>query len=172
VGILEQGGAEAIVPDLMDYILYSTFNARFRFRYLAGTKLNMELSNFASYYIQRFRKVLRSELEQSERFHPPTPIEELADKASQILSLGNQTGEGWLVTAEMMELIGQGTNNIVCVQPLACLPNHIAGKGMFRPIKERYPSANIVPIDYDPGISSVNQMNRIKLMLAVAFQKL
>ncbi len=172
VSILEEGGAEAIVPDLMDYILYSTFNARFRFRYLAGSKLNMQFSNFAAYYINRFRKSLRKELEMSERFHPPTPIDELAGMASSILSLGNQTGEGWLVTAEMLELIEQGTTNIICVQPLACLPNHIAGKGMFKPIKEMYPSANIIPIDYDPGISGVNQLNRIKLMLSVAYKNM
>lgn len=172
VSILEEGGAEAIVPDLMDYILYSAYNARFRFRYLAGSKLNMKASDFAAYYIHRFRRLLSKELEQSKRFHPPTPIEELAKMASGVLSLGNQTGEGWLVTAEMLELIEQGTNNIICVQPLACLPNHIAGKGMFKPIKERYPSANIIPIDYDPGISSVNQLNRIKLMLSVAFKNI
>ncbi len=172
VSILEEGGAEAIVPDLMDYILYTAFNARFRFRYLAGSKLNMKASDFVTYYIQRFRKRLSKELEQSKRFHPPTPIEELAKLASGVLSLGNQTGEGWLVTAEMLELIGQGTDNIICVQPLACLPNHIAGKGMFKPIKERYPTANIVPIDYDPGISTVNQLNRIKLMLSIAFKNI
>lgn len=172
VSILEEGGAEAIVPDLMDYILYSAYNARFRFQYLAGSKLNMKASDFAAYYIHRFRRLLSKELEQSKRFHPPTPIEELAKMASGVLSLGNQTGEGWLVTAEMLELIGQGTDNIICVQPLACLPNHIAGKGMFKPIKEKYPSANIIPIDYDPGISSVNQLNRIKLMLSVAFKNI
>ena len=172
VSILEEGGAEAIVPDLMDYILYSAYNARFRFRFLAGSKLNMRASDFAAYYIHRFRELLSRELARSKRFHPPTPIEELAEMASGVLSLGNQTGEGWLVTAEMLELIVQGTDNIICVQPLACLPNHVAGKGMFKPIKERYPAANIIPIDYDPGISSVNQLNRIKLMLSVAIKKI
>ncbi|MHB8130502.1 MAG: acyl-CoA dehydratase activase-related protein, partial [Mobilitalea sp.] len=172
VNILEQGGAEAVVPDLMDYFLYSTFNSSFRFRYLAGTKLNMQLSEFATNYIMRYRNIVKLELEQSKRFMAPTPISELAHMASSILSLGNQTGEGWLVTAEMMEFIEQGTSNIICVQPLACLPNHIAGKGMFKPLKERYPQANIMPIDYDPGISNVNQMNRIKLMLSVAMKNM
>ena len=172
VNILEQGGAEAVVPDLMDYFLYSTFNSGFRFRYLAGTKLNMQLSDFATNYIMRYRNIVKLELEQSKRFMAPTPISELAHMASSILSLGNQTGEGWLVTAEMMEFIEQGTSNIICVQPLACLPNHIAGKGMFKPLKERYPQANIMPIDYDPGISNVNQMNRIKLMLSVAMKNM
>ena len=172
VGILEQGGAEAVVPDLMDYFLYSAYNARFKFKNLAGSKLTMEVCNFAISYIQRCRKTMVTELEKSRHFLPPTPIEELAEMASGILSLGNHTGEGWLVTAEMLEFIGQGTCNIICVQPLACLPNHITGKGMFKPVKERYPSANIIPLDYDPGISSVNQLNRIKLMLSVAMKNL
>ncbi|MBH1940598.1 2-hydroxyacyl-CoA dehydratase [Mobilitalea sibirica] len=172
VSILEQGGAEAVVPDLMDYILYSTFNSRFRFKYLAGTKLNMELSNLAAAYIERYRKVMKKELEKSSRFLPLTPIEELAHMASSVLSLGNMTGEGWLVTAEMLEYIEHGIKNIICVQPLACLPNHITGKGMFKPLKKKYPEANIIPIDYDPGISSVNQLNRIKLMLSVAMKSL
>lgn len=170
VNIIEQEGAEAIVPDLMDYLLYSSYNARFRYKYLAGKRLNMTLGNLAGDYMQRARKVLVRELGKSNRFHPPTPIGELAEMASKVLSLGNQTGEGWLVTAEMIEFIEQGTDNIICVQPLACLPNHVAGKGMIKPVKELYPFANIVPIDYDPGISSVNQLNRIKLMLANAFK--
>ncbi|MDF2942715.1 MAG: hypothetical protein K0S01_1573 [Herbinix sp.] len=171
ITILEQGGAEAIVPDLMDYFLYSTFNSGFRFRYLAGKKLDQQLGAFATNYIMSYRNIMKSELEHSKRFTPPTPIGELAHMASSVLSLGNQTGEGWLVTAEMLEFIEQGTNNIICVQPLACLPNHIAGKGMFKPIKERYPQANIMPIDYDPGISNVNQLNRIKLMLSIAIKE-
>jgi predicted nucleotide-binding protein (sugar kinase/HSP70/actin superfamily) len=172
ISILEQGGAEAVVPDLMDYFLYSTFNSRFRFRYLAGKKLDQQLSAFATNYIMSYRNIMKLELEHSKRFTPPTPIRELAHMASSVLSLGNQTGEGWLVTAEMMEFIEQGTNNIICVQPLACLPNHVAGKGMFKPLKERYPQANIMPIDYDPGISNVNQLNRIKLMLSIAMKEL
>ena len=172
VGIIEQEGAEAVVPDLMDYLLYSSYNARFRYKYLAGKKLNMQLGNLAGSYIQGFRRVMRRELEKSNRFHAPTPIGELADMASRILSLGNQTGEGWLVTAEMIEFIEQGTDNIICVQPLACLPNHVAGKGMIKPVMELFPLANIVPIDYDPGISAVNQLNRIKLMLSSAFKNI
>jgi predicted CoA-substrate-specific enzyme activase len=170
VSIIEQEGAEAVVPDLMDYFLYSAFNSRFRARYLAGKKLDMHKGDIARNYIMSYRNVLKKELEKSRRFQPPTPIEELAHMASKILSLGNQTGEGWLVTAEMIEFIEQGAKNIICVQPLACLPNHVAGKGMIKPLKERYPQANIMPIDYDPGISSVNQLNRIKLLLSVAMK--
>lgn len=115
-----------------------------------------------------YRNIAIRELKKSERFEAPVPIERLAEMASGILSLGNQTGEGWLVAAEMIEFIQQGISNIICVQPLACLPNHVAGKGMIKPIKERYPQANILPIDYDPGISGVNQLNRIKLLLSAA----
>ncbi len=171
VTIIEQGGAEAVVPDLMDYFLYSTYNSRFRFKYLAGSKLNSNLSDFARAYIERYRTIMMEELAKSRRFLAPTPIDELAHMASSVLSLGNQTGEGWLVTAEMMEFLEQGTKNILCVQPMACLPNHITGKGMIKPLKERFPGANIMPIDYDPGISSVNQLNRIKLMLSVAMKE-
>ena len=168
VKMIEQGGAEAVVPDLMDYFLYSSYNTRFRFRYLAGTKLSMRLGDLVARYIMGYREIMKRALAQSKRFSPPTSIEALAALASSVLSLGNQTGEGWLVTAEMMELLEQGTRNILCIQPLACLPNHVTGKGMFKPLKERYPQANIMPIDYDPGISSVNQQNRITLMLSVA----
>ncbi|HHV13736.1 MAG TPA: 2-hydroxyacyl-CoA dehydratase [Clostridiales bacterium] len=168
VTILEQGGAEAVVPDLMDYFLYSTFNSRFRFRYLAGTKLDMKKGDIARAYITHFRSIMVQELKGSKRFTPPTSIEELAELAGTIVSLGNQTGEGWLVTAEMAEFVEQGVKNIICVQPLACLPNHVTGKGMIKPLRERYPDANIMPIDYDPGISSVNQLNRIKLLLSIA----
>lgn len=172
VSIIEQGGAEAVVPDLMDYFLYSAFNSRFRTRYLTGKKLSRQFSEIAKSYIMSYRNILKRELEKSRRFTVPTPIEELANMASSVLSLGNQTGEGWLVTAEMLEFIEQGTNNIICVQPLACLPNHITGKGMFKPVKERYPKANIMPIDYDPSLSNVNQLNRIKLMLSLAMKQL
>lgn len=120
----------------------------------------------------KYRRIVNKELEQSSRFKPPTPIEKLAKMASPLISLGNQTGEGWLVTAEMLEFIEQGTSNIICVQPLACLPNHVTGRGMFKPLKEKYPEVNIIPIDYDPGISSINQLNRIKLMLSVAMKNL
>jgi predicted CoA-substrate-specific enzyme activase len=171
VQIIEEGGAEAVVPDLMDYFLYSAFNSGFRFRYLAGSKLSYRLCQLALSYLTGYRDIMKKELAGSRRFLAPTPIEELAHMASTLLSLGNQTGEGWLVTAEMMEFIEQGTKNILCIQPLACLPNHVTGKGMIKPLKERFPQANIMPIDYDPGLSSVNQLNRIKLMLSVAMKE-
>lgn len=172
IGILEQGGAEAVVPDLMDYILYSAYNARFKFKKLGGSRLTMEACNFAILYIEGWRKIIEKELEASRRFFPPVPIGELADAASEILSLGNHTGEGWLITAEMREYLNRGIDNIVCVQPLACLPNHITAKGMFKPIKELFPHANIMAVDYDPGISDTNQQNRIRLLLSVAHRRM
>jgi predicted nucleotide-binding protein (sugar kinase/HSP70/actin superfamily) len=118
------------------------------------------------------RKTAREELTASKRFHPPAKIEDLAKYAEPIVSLGNQTGEGWFLTGEMMELIHSGAPNIVCTQPFGCLPNHIVGKGVIKELRHQYPEANIVAIDYDPGASEVNQVNRIKLMLATANKNL
>ena len=111
-------------------------------------------------------------LEKSERFEPPMHIDEIAKKAEKITSLGTQCGEGWILTGEMMELIDSGVENIACLQPFACLPNHVVGKGMIKPLKKYNPIANIVAIDYDPGASEVNQLNRIKLMMATAHKNL
>ncbi|EHI99432.1 CoA-substrate-specific enzyme activase [Clostridium sp. DL-VIII] len=172
VGILESEGAEAVVPDLLDFFFYSAFDADFKAKYLAGSKMTRNLSNAAIIYIESYRKTMKKALENSERFSKPKHIKELANMASPILSLGNQTGEGWFLTAEMIELIESGASNIVCLQPFACLPNHVTGKGMIKALKERYPKSNIVAIDYDPGASNVNQLNRIKLMLSVAFKNL
>ena len=172
VKLLEQSGAEAVVPDLMDFFLYSAYNSNFRYKYLAGQKLNQSISQYVTSYIMKYRDIVKNELERSSRFYTISPIDELANKVSPMLSLGNQTGEGWLLTAEMLEFIELGVNNILCIQPIACLPNHVTAKGMFKPLKDRFPDANIVPIDYDPGVSNVNQLNRIKLMLSVAMKNL
>ena len=98
----------------------------------------------------------------------PCNIFELEDKVKNILSIGNQTGEGWFLTAEMIEYIEHGIPNIVCVQPFACLPNHVVGKGVIKTIRSQFPEANITPIDYDPGASEANQTNRMKLLMTVA----
>ena len=171
-GILENEGAEAVVPDLLDFFFYSAFDADFKAKYLAGSKITKNLCNVASVYIESYRKTMKKALEKSNRFSKPKHIKELANMASPILSLGNQTGEGWFLTAEMIELIESGVANIACLQPFACLPNHVTGKGMIKVLKERYPKSNIVAIDYDPGASNVNQLNRIKLMLSVAHRNL
>lgn len=167
---LEEGGAEVVLPDLMDFFLYSLYNSDFKSKYLEGKNLIKNISQIGMKYLDYYRKTMFNELRRSKRFTPPPTIKYLANKASKFLSLGNQTGEGWLITAEMVDCIENGVPNILCVQPLACLPNHITGRGMFKPLKDKYPGVNIMPIDYDPGISYVNQMNRVKLMLSVALK--
>jgi len=172
VELLEAEGAEAVVPDLTDFLLYSAFDNRIRFEKLSGSFWGMVSGKFSINRIESYRKEMKKALEASARFEAPKPIGEIAKYAENHLSLANQSGEGWFLTGEMVELIRSGVNNIVCLQPFACLPNHITGKGMFREIKRSYPSANIAPIDYDPGASEVNQLNRIKLMLSVAVDNL
>ena len=172
VDILEKEGAEAVLPDLIDFFLYCAHNGVYSREKLAGTLKTELLSRYFIWRIEHFRRVMKKELKESKHFHPPKSIFELANMAEKIMHLGHQTGEGWFLTAEMLELIESGACNIACLQPFACLPNHITGKGMVRELKRHYPHANIVPIDYDPGASEVNQVNRIKLMLSVAFKKL
>lgn len=170
VEVLESEGAEVCVPDLMDFFLYCAYNSTFKADHLGGSKKTKRLTNLVISGIELYRKPMTTALKKSSRFRPPTRIQEKAKYADGIISLGNQTGEGWFLTAEMVELMAHGVNNIVCVQPFACLPNHIVAKSMIKPIRARYPKANIAAVDYDPGASEVNQLNRIKLMLAVAFK--
>jgi len=172
VKIIESEGAEAVMPDLMDFFLYTAYDEDFKHKYLAGSRLSKNIYMWAIRYMESYRKSMKKALDNSRRFHPPKHIAELGEMASSILSLGNQTGEGWFLTAEMIELIESGADNIICMQPFACLPNHVTGKGMIKALKAKYPKANIVAVDYDPGASEVNQLNRIKLMLSVAFTKL
>ena len=122
--------------------------------------------------LEYFRRTARKELEASRHFTPQAKISNLAAMAQDFVSLGNQTGEGWFLTGEMLELIHSGVENIVCTQPFGCLPNHIVGKGVIKELRRQYPGANIIAVDYDPGASEVNQLNRIKLMLATAHKNL
>lgn len=165
---IEDSDAEVVMPDLLDFFYYSLYNADFKHKYLGGSFIKKEGSKIAINYLDYYRHSMVEGLKRSKKFTPPTPIKELANMGSSILSLGNHTGEGWLITAEMVDYLEQGINNILCVQPLACLPNHITGRGMFKSVKDRYSNVNISAIDYDPGVSNVNQQNRIKLMLSVA----
>ena len=137
-------------------------------------KVTPDLS-VAKIYVSIFpntRKESRKALSESKRFEAPAYIEELAEMAKPIASLGNMTGEGWFLTGEMVELIKSGAPNIVCAQPFACLPNHIVGKGVIKELRRLYPESNIVAVDYDPGASEVNQLNRIKLMMSSALRKM
>ncbi len=170
--LLEKEGAEAVVPDLMDFFQYSFYNGNFKSDKL-GFPLSHKLKmNAAVTAIEMLRGAASAEFKKSRHFGPPAKISELAKAASPIVSNGNQTGEGWFLTGEMLELIGEGVPNIVCIQPFACLPNHIVGKGVIKEIRRRYPEANIAAVDYDPGASEVNQLNRIKLMLSTAIKQM
>lgn len=172
VELLEAEGAEAVVPDLIDFFMYSFYNSNFKAEYLGFKKSSATIGNLLIKAVEFCRKEARIALEKSTRFTPPVHVKKLADYASPIVSVGNQTGEGWFLTGEMVELIHSGVNNIVCTQPFACLPNHIVGKGVIKELRLRYPNSNIVAVDYDPGASEVNQLNRIKLMLATAVKNL
>jgi len=172
VHVLEEEGAEAIVPDLLDFFMYCAYDANYKYEKLSGSKINMVISNGAIKAMEFYRREMKECLNNSNRFTPPKEIEKLAESASSIVSIGNQTGEGWFLTAEMIELIEGGVKNIICMQPFACLPNHVTGKGMIKELKRVYPGTNIAAIDYDPGASEVNQLNRIKLMLSVAYKNL
>ncbi|NJD02645.1 MAG: 2-hydroxyacyl-CoA dehydratase, partial [Ruminiclostridium sp.] len=172
VDLVEKEGAEAVMPDLIDFLLYCAYDANFKYKYLSGALRKKIKNNMVIFAIEMYRREMKRALAKSRRFHPPSTIYKLARDASKLLSLGNQTGEGWFLTAEMIELIKSGAGNIVCMQPFACLPNHVTGKGMIKELKRRFPQANIVAVDYDPGASEVNQLNRIKLMLAAAFKNM
>ena len=170
--LLEREGAEAVCPDLIDFFMYSFYNANFKTEHLGAKKSTAVLCNIGIKAINWLRSAASREFARSEHFTPPANIRDLAKYASPIVSVGNQTGEGWFLTGEMMELIHGGVMNIVCIQPFACLPNHIVGKGVIKAIRKEYPKANIVAVDYDPGASEVNQLNRIKLMLSTAVKNL
>ncbi len=172
VDLLEREGAEAVVPDLLDFFLYCFYNTNFKADSLGMSKKSARLGNLGIWALEKVRGAAHKELARSLHFTPPSPIEDTAQMAKDIVSLGNQTGEGWFLTGEMLELIHSGTSNIVCTQPFACLPNHIVGKGVIKELRRQYPRANIVAIDYDPGASEVNQLNRIKLMLSTANKNL
>ena len=168
VDLLESEGAEAVVPDLMDFMNYSLYNSEYKHEFL-GTSLRSALfARIGIAAIAGLRRPAVKALEKSERFEAPMPIKKVAGLAKQFLSIGNQYGEGWFLTGEMAELLESGVPNIVCIQPFACLPNHVVGKGMIKHLKKVYPFANIAAVDYDPGASEVNQLNRIKLMLSSA----
>lgn len=170
--LLEAEGAEAVVPDLIDFLCYCFYNQNFKVENLGFKKSKATVGNWGIKAIDWMRSSANEALSQSRHFTPSVDIQELAKMASPIVSQGNQTGEGWFLTGEMMELLHGGVPNIVCIQPFGCLPNHIVGKGVIKEIRRTHPEANIIAIDYDPGASEVNQLNRIKLMLSTAQKNL
>ena len=168
VRVIEQEGCEAVVPGLVDFFLFG-MTSPMNMRGELGTKFRKRLTHQTGIkVIEAMREPINRMLEKSTRFEPYPDIYELAAKAKQILSLCNTMGEGWLLTAEMCDLIEAGTPNIVCCSPFACLPNHVVGKSVIKRLREMHPESNIVAVDYDPGASEVNQLNRIKLMISVA----
>ena len=172
VDLLEQEGAEATVPDLMGFMLYCFYNQVYKAEHLGTSKKTARKSSMGIHAIEAALKPIYRAYEKSVHFDAPASIYELVKFAEPIVSIGNETGEGWFLTGEMVELIQDGVENIVCIQPFGCLPNHVVGKGVIKAIRREYPLANIAAIDYDPGASEVNQLNRIKLMLATAQKNL
>ncbi|MGL5353575.1 MAG: 2-hydroxyglutaryl-CoA dehydratase, partial [Clostridium sp.] len=172
VSIVESEGAEAVMPGLTDFLLYCAFDSDYKYKYLSGSKVSQIVGKATIGIIESYRNTYKKALKRSNRFNPLKSIKEIAEGASSVVDLGHQTGEGWLLTGEMVELIESGVKNIICMQPFACLPNHVTGKGMMKELKRTYPGANIVAIDYDPGASEVNQLNRIKLMISNAFENI
>ncbi|QVK16879.1 2-hydroxyacyl-CoA dehydratase [Mycoplasmatota bacterium] len=172
VDFIEKEGGEAVMPDLLDFFMYSFKNVEVKANSLLYKPFSKYSTKGSIYLINKIRKPMVDALTKSTRFTAPKCIHEIASLAERFVSLCNQTGEGWFLTGEMIELIESDVNNIICMQPFACLPNHITGKAMIKDLKATYKKANIVAIDYDPGASEVNQINRIKLMLSVAFKNL
>ena len=168
VELLESEGAEAVVPDLMDFLLYCFKNSEFKADHLGKKRSSAHIARVGIQTMEWLRKPAAKALKASVHFNAPGNIDEMAKMASDIVSVGNQTGEGWFLTAEMLELIHEDVPNIVCTQPFGCLPNHVVGKGVIKELRRRYPTSNVVAIDYDPGASEVNQLNRLKLMLSTA----
>ncbi len=168
IGVIEAEGCEAVMPGLADFFLYCFYGPTFESEQLGNSAWAAIGGRVGISFMEKYRKRIKNALAKTGKFSVPTDIYTLSNYAKEILSLGNKTGEGWFLTAEMIELIHDGVPNIIMASPFACLPNHVTGKGMAKALRNRYPEANIVPIDYDPGASEVNQLNRIKLMISTA----
>lgn len=165
---LFERGCEVMVPGLLDFFFFKVDNRLEDIKLYGGSLLKKAVMKFALWYLSGIETNLISAVKSRGEFHAPETYAQIKEACVKIIGAGCKMGEGWLLTAEMMELIENGYGNIVCAQPFGCLPNHIVGKGMIRKLKNMYPQSNIVPIDYDPGATKVNQENRIRLMLAVA----
>ncbi len=172
IEVIEREGGEAVMPALMEFFTYSLYSCKFKHEEMGKSKGVYKAAMFGIWLVNWFRNPIQRALRKSKYYEPYPKIQHLAERAEEMISCGNCTGEGWFLTAEMLSLIEEGTPNIICVQPFACLPNHVVGKGMIRGIRNKYPQANIVAVDYDPGASEVNQLNRIKLMIYSAFENL
>ena len=172
MNLLEQEGAEVTVPDFLDFFNMFIYNMDFKHKELDAPFMRSVISKVGVRILRKLREPAAMALKQSKRFSAPMDIEKIAALAKPFLSEGNQYGEGWFLCGEMVELIKEDVPNIVCIQPFGCLPNHVMGKGVIKALKKAYPQANIAAVDYDPGASEVNQLNRIKLMLSVAREQM
>ena len=171
VELIEAEGGEVVCPDMLDFFMYGFQNSTIKYDYLDGKWSQKFANSMVINFIEYLRKPMIKALKGT-KFGHPTHIRIMAKKAEKVVSLCNIAGEGWFLTAEMLDLFDEGVNNIICVQPFACLPNHVTGKGVMKALKELNSKSNIVAIDYDPGASEVNQVNRIKLMMSVAFRNM
>ena len=170
IEVVESEGGQAVLPELTDFFLYCLYDDIFRADALAGSRIKKWLSMWMINLVESYRKPMRKALARHPRFGHMNTFRELKKAGENIVSLGNQYGEGWYLTADMSLMIEHDIPNILCLQPFGCLPNHITGKGVVKELKRRYPAANLVAVDYDPGSSEVNQLNRIKLMMSVALR--
>lgn len=161
-------GAEPVVPGLLDFCLYSVYNSIVDYKVYGRGKKTYPVYRWVYKYLCKKKQDIIDLIREDSTFEACTPFEDITHLADRVINVAVKMGEGWLLTAEMIELAHSGCKNIVCTQPFGCLPNHICGKGMMKPIKELMPDVNIVAIDYDAGASRVNQENRLKLMLANA----
>jgi predicted nucleotide-binding protein (sugar kinase/HSP70/actin superfamily) len=166
--IVEQEGGEAVLPDIADFVLYCLYDRVFAYKRLAGRWKPYVIGLLSIMTLELRRLTMRIALGLSGRFTAPSSFRTLRKKTRGLISMGHQTGEGWLLTAEMVKMLEADVPNILCMQPFGCLPNHITAKGWLKELKKRFPEANIMAVDYDPGASEVNQINRIKLMMSTA----
>jgi predicted nucleotide-binding protein (sugar kinase/HSP70/actin superfamily) len=171
VSLIEREGGEVVVPNILDFALYCLTSDEHGKRYMKVPFLSRLKSRIAVWFMERQRDKVRKVLRQHKRFSSFGNIHHLAEKAKRFVSVCNQTGEGWLLTGEMAELLEAETPNVICVQPFGCLPNHITGKGVVKELRSHYCGANISTLDYDPGTTEVNQLNRIKLLMATALRR-
>lgn len=169
---LREQGCEVMVPGLLGFFIYMADNKQNDYHLYGESRITFLLTKIARKYLCKIESCINDTVRRSGNFFAPAGFERQRELASEIIGVGCKMGEGWFLTGEMLELTESGYGNIVCAQPFGCLPNHIVGKGMIRKIREKHPDSNIVAVDYDPGATRVNQENRIKLMLAVARERL
>lgn len=168
VELVEAEGGQAVLPELMDFILYCTYDNVFRADHMSGSKIKKWISLWLINFIEKRRDLMREALKDYPRFGQIKHFNDLVKAGKKVVSLGNQSGEGWCLTADMVAMLESGTSNVLCLQPFGCLPNHITGKGVIKELKRLYNKSNVAAIDYDAGASEVNQLNRIKLLMSVA----